>query len=521
MCMRTHPLLSACVVGGGPPNGNPAPCETIHIGVIDAWQIDEGTGNVAEGLLGVADLALTGWDGGDINLWWNQSGDDDEGRKFFGGSAIATLSPALNLLKTVGSAVTVAQRRWYVGTNHTQNVVPPGSTPFGDALYAFFRLERTPLSSGKQPPMIASWPQLGSPIGGGRRSVVPGPYYRVGGGQNRAIDDSSVPGCPAQWPPIAEPVPYLVVVTAMMVGPDTITFSVYGAIEIGGVVYTTPGVCFTTPSDGDVPHDGGPGGPVDPPPEPNTAPSPRGTDSVTDSFAVSVPPGTSPEIANALLAGLGAEVAAGQGAPTTMGELTRLVLGGGVLSNVMHGTIDTLHQAVLWNRALTSNEVAWIGADLDKVFASIVDPESECGGGSPCEEEAGPGTANPLLTPLGACAIKPDTCERLDRAAIVRSEGEELRETRAVFVGAGRVYKLTWSSDNGVDLDLVREAMRVTRNGAVSTKWRHWRDDPPAEQSTICASPRWRIVASSGINADRNASGHVGSFSLTLEELLT
>ena len=522
MSRYSQQLLAACVVGGGPPDGNPNPCETIHLGCVEAWQIDEESGATAAGVKGVADLALTGWDGSDVDLWWNQSGDDDSGRMFFGGIGIATLSSSLNLLKTVGSAVTVAQRRWYVGASHTQNVVPPGATPFGDALYSMFRLEKTNGPSGvagARPPRLAAWPQLGSAIGGGRRSVVPGPFYRVGGGQNRAIEDSTVPGCPPQWPPFADPVPYLVVVTAMMVGPNTITFSAYGAFQVGSVVTTTPGVCFTTPSDGDVPHDDGPGGPVDPPPIPNSTSSPRVTDSVTDlAPPVPSPEGTAPEIANAILAGLGdgPTVAAGLGAATNIGELTRLYLGGTVTSEpYADGSVDTLHQAAIWDRALTPAEVAWLGANLDKLFASIATPESQCGGGSPCTEESGPGTANPLLTEAALSALSPTSCSRIDRAAIARNAGDEVRETRSVFTGGGRVYVLTWENDNGRDLDLVREALRVTRNGAISTKWRHPIDDAAG---TVCAAPDWRIVATQGVSAERNKSGHVGAFSVTLEE---
>jgi hypothetical protein len=518
--LRASPLLAACVVGGGPPGGVDAPCRTIHMDCVEAWEINEASGGTAAGFKGNADLALAGWDTSPVNDWWNQAGSTDGGRQFFGGTGTADISSVLpdGFMANVGDSVTIAQRRWYVGTNHTKNVVPYLAMPFGDALYSMFRLSSAD-GLGMLPPMVASWPQLGSLVGGGRRVVHPGPFYRVGGGQRRAFDDGQVPGTPVLWPPQAEPTPYLVIVTAMLIAPDRLTFSVYGAMGPADSPTILPGVCFTTPADGSVPHDTVPGNPL-PPPE--LAPAPGGdTDVVETGGGTTTALTQSPEVANGLLDGVVAQVL---GAAGQYPALTRLILGGAVpVAGGGGGTqevpaYDTLHQAAVWNRALTPAEVAWLGTSLDKLFLSIDTPESQCGGGTPCTEQGGPGTANPLLTGDGRGALSPTRIARLDRAAIARNEGDGLRETRPVFTQGGRVYELVWELDNGQDLERVREAMRVTRNGASSTKWRHPTDDVDAAQSTICAAPRWRIVASEGVTATRNAAGHVGRFSIRLEE---
>lgn len=444
-----------CTVGGPPPGGNNNPCQTITADLLEYWPINEGAGATAFGYLGLCNLQLADW-----GYWsqpddaWHHPADNDSGRGFFGGSGYAELPTGLGILSHVGDGFTIAQRRWYTGLEHVRDPIPLTMTSFGFVEYVFLNLRGF---SGPPVPRIYGRPEIdfnGSPP----YPVIPGGYFRQGG---TAIPGTLLPGVPANYPPTVEPAPYLVVVTAVATAIDRVEVSVFGH---DGTTFI-PGVCFNTPADGSSGHSG-------------------------DSGTGGAPPGT----------------------PTNYGDLRRLDVGGFF--------DDTIHQAAIWNRALTPAEVQWLGSDLDRLRLSIDMPGSQCeGGGGGCSEVAGSGTVNPLLNADGTTAIHPEfPASRRDPLGVIASDGSELRETRRVHEGKPRVYELAWSLAGGAEVELVRQALEVTRGGAHHTRWRHPIDDAPGD---VCAAPRWRILnaADAGFAVSRRRGGHVANLRLILEEV--
>ncbi len=504
----------ACVIGGDPIG---PPCAIIHDGLVEAWAIDEAEGAVAAGYTGEVDLALTAWTPGEEDNAWHVagSGDDDSGRGFFGGFGVADLAAAVpeGLLSTIGSGVTIAVRRWHTGLDHVVSRVPPPYVGFGNVDFEYFRLE-APLG-GVQPPRLLAHPTVSGGV------VTPGPVFRFGGpvgAQERyPLPGSQAPGCPGTWPPTPQPRPYLVVITAVVVGPKRITFSVFthNGVSASGAV------CLTTDGDSTHTHTGS----VVPPTGTgytvaNSAPiafpdtvvthyteTPRGT-----------PVGGVAQSNYALDGGVGELLEA----PSGFGALTRIVIGGASCQ-------DTIHQAAVWSRAISPAEVAFLGDNIDKLLTSIDEPGSLCGAGG-CTQVAGPGSDNPLLTTGGATAIKPNVIRRSDDLGVISSSAEQgtgqLREARQVHECKARVYELVWTPEQGCggdEVELIRQALERTRGGCLPTRWRHPEDDGiGGTGTTICDAPRWLIVNArdAGIVLERLAGGHAAGLTLVLREVV-
>lgn len=504
--LRHHALLTACVVGGDPPNGNPSPCQTIHLGCVEAWRIDEETGAVAAGELGEADLVLTGW-GPDADVWWNQPGDNDAGRCFFGGVGVATLDAALNLLASVGDAVTVVQRRWYTGAAHTQQVIPPEFTNFGSSDYLYFSLRTA--GAGISPPTVFARPRLDPADLSPPRAVLNSGLFVGPASTPIPIPTAVAPGVPADWPPSTVCRPYLIAVTVMAIAPDRITISVFGHDG----VQAFPGVCITTGADGStVPTDSGstPITHID-------YTTVGGADGENTHDQVTSPPQV-PSSGSAIPAAsaTSAEINAGLdgvafvgGTPTIFGALTQLTIGG--------SGQDTVHQAAVWDRALTPSEIAWLGFSLDKLFATLDDPGSQCAE-SGCTELAGSGTVNPLMEADGTNAITPDTVMPLTFGhRVLANEGPEVRDTRGQDDSINRTVELVWSLIDGRQVERLRQAVSVTRGGALTTRWRAPGDAP----GDVCSAARWRVLNASevqGFKVERNAGGSRARARLVLEE---
>lgn len=479
-----------CVVGGPTPGGGGPPCQTITDGLVEAWKIDEGAGLSAAGEMGVANLALESFDTTDA--WWNVPGSTDSGRKFFGGKGVATLPPGLGLLANVGDGITVAVRRWMTGGNHVATPFGLADIGFGGVEYDYLNLRAGGGGSGYPAPRIYARPTIDYSGGGaGPWPVVPGPLYRSATAPE-VLDGSRALGCPSEFPSLTEPTPYLSVVTLVVIAPGQVTASVFGRDGAGSFL----GVCHQTGANGD-------------------------TDSDHFSF-----PGEAHIRMNVAEADKDAAVllqgGAGLGTPSGYGDLRELTLGGG---NTI--PLDTIHQAALWGRALSSAEVMWLlgtasdGGNLDKLFASLDTPGSQCGGAT-CGETAGISGNNPLILANGNSAIRPDFVNpRQDPVGITASQGSNLRETARTHETTPRVYELVWGEDDGKDAALVLAALRKTRGGARPTRWRHPIDDPaPPENDPICTCPRWRIVGAEGAGLTRGPGGTSGAMRLTLEEIV-
>lgn len=446
-----------CTPGGPLPGGVDDPCQTIHQDCLELWLVNEESGATAFGYKGLADLAMTAAFGGTADSW-NHPADDDEGRKFFGGFGSTVLPPGLGILSEIGTGGPLSGFTIAQRRWFTglEHIIDP--VAFAMTGFGFNNYDYLLLtgSSGPPVPKVYVRPELSG--SGPCFPVTPGPFYREG---DTVIPGTTAIGVPADSCPTVEPPPYLVVITVVAIAADRIVISVYG--HDGTTFYG--GVCFETEADGSVGHiDGGDGGGPD-------------------------------------------------GDPTNYGDLRNLGVGG-LISD------DTIHQAAIWNRALTSNEVAWLGDNLDKLKASIDSPGSQCGGAGACLEPAGSGTINPLIDAEGNTAIHPEfPLPRRDLAGVIASTGSELRETRLVHEARPRVYELPWSLCPGPELDLIRQALEVTRGGSQYTRWRHPIDDPPGD---ICSAPRWRIVNAAEVNGlvvRRGRGGHVGSLRLVLEEV--
>lgn len=507
------PIPQACVIGGTTPGGNPNPCETIAIDLVEAWRIDEATGSVAAGELGVADLTLTPYNGSSEDAW-NAAGDDDAGRKFFAGYGVATLSPALGLLKHVGDSITIAQRRWATGLQHVRAPLPFSSIGFGSLVYTYFDLVA---SSGASPPRVYARPGVDFSAGGSgpwpvnRRGLYRGAYPNA---TPIPGTTAGLPGIPALFPPSPEPAPYLVVVTATMIAPDVISFSILG----GDGVYTFAGVCYNSNADASVPDTDGGGGVT----------SATGYFSVLDRFDSTRDVSTG-NVPSSFIAGDGEDAGVGElgllltggsgGDLTVLGDLTTLTIGG-------TGSYDTIHQAAIWKRALTPAEIAWLCAgvgagSLDRLFATLDAPGSQCAGGGACAEGGGLGTANPLITPAGDNALSPSKIKRLDAVGVLATAGVELRNTRRTASLSPRTYELVWEDRNldAGDFDRVIDAVRVTHSGSTWTRWRHPIDDPSGD-GTPCSAIRYRIRNASELSLVRGRGGHVGGLRLVLEEMV-
>ena len=189
---------------------------------------------------------------------------------------------------------------------------------------------------------------------------------------------------------------------------------------------------------------------------------------------------------------------------------------GGIRQGGSGGYLDTIHQAAMWRRALTIDEVTWLGDNLDNVFASYETPGSACSV-SVCETAAGLGTAHPLLkTTTGTVAesaITPSTITRGDVFGLLTNDGPAMRETRTPHGKKKRLYTLEWAQATSDQVDRVRQAWSVTKRGCVPTAWKS-PDDAPGD---VCTCSRWLMRETVGV--ERSDGGVAGRMVVVLEEV--
>ncbi len=162
-----------------------------------------------------------------------------------------------------------------------------------------------------------------------------------------------------------------------------------------------------------------------------------------------------------------------------------------------------LTEAAIWLRGLTDEEIGSIGEDGLGGLPDITD-----------DEEAGPGTDNPIITENGDSALNPDwVVERIDDSVVLATEGPQ-RHTRRPHRVAPRRYRIHAPASKGEEVSLIRELIHVSKGGSKATRWRHPIDDPPAPR--IDALPLYRLVSKS---VARTRGGQFGTWELVLEEV--
>lgn len=499
------PSSNVCTIGGTPDGRHP--CETIHEGLLELWRIDETTGNVALGVRGIAALTLTPYGVLNVEDAWNGLEEDDEKRHFFGGVGEAVFEAEDVFFKNVGESLTIVQRRWLTGMQWCRTPIPPQFTALGQGRYAW-------LDVSKQGGSLAMVRVVGNPTLSGSTApfaVTPGPLYlERGDGSLEAIEGTGFPA-PLAWPPPAAIKPYLCCITLTMVAVDRVSISVMGRWDgvdgIGGSGAFVP-ACIETDADlGQFSEE--------PPPPPPPPPPPKGE---TAFLRPARRPG----------------VVGDNGTPSTLisGGTIFLAQGGldtirigGIRQGGLGGYLDTIHQAAVWRRALTIDEVSWLGDNLDKVFASFAEPGSACEV-STCETASGLGTAHPLLkTSTGTTAqsaLTPSEVRRGDVFGLIVNErggtGGALRETRTPHGKKKRLYTLVWSQATSEQVERVRQAWSITHRGCVPTRWKA-PDDAPGD---VCTCAQWIMRAAQageGLSLERSVGGVAAGMVVVLEEV--
>jgi hypothetical protein len=134
--------------------------------------------------------------------------------------------------------------------------------------------------------------------------------------------------------------------------------------------------------------------------------------------------------------------------------------------------------------------------------------------------DGGVDSVNPLLNSDGTCAIDPEWAEPRGfgisggAGAVLASDGSGGRQTRLVHERiATRRVVLTWTQASGVDVELVRRAIQVTRSGAGTTRFRHPMLDPPGD---VASAPLIRFPPQV-VKVTRSADGAVAGMSVEVE----
>jgi hypothetical protein len=192
--------------------------------------------------------------------------------------------------------------------------------------------------------------------------------------------------------------------------------------------------------------------------------------------------------------------------------LTTLVYGDAIASDCAFGA------AAVWSRVLTDEEIESLGDSLDCL--------SKDEGGEDIGDD-GDENDDPIIwgpgddgTPWG---IDPEWPWRPPPApadcGVLASEGEGGRHTRRTHErGRLRRYAFPFNLADARQVNMLREALAVTRGGALTTPFRHPIDDPPGPVST---APRVRIVnayeAGMAIARGGRGGGAIGQFELVIE----
>lgn len=156
-----------------------------------------------------------------------------------------------------------------------------------------------------------------------------------------------------------------------------------------------------------------------------------------------------------------------------------------------------------WKRPLAADET-----DCDFDCLDLISP---AGGG--------PGSCDPLLKTDGTTAINPDfPVPRQDGPGRTIVDEGPHRWTRNPHETIPRTYSLPFNLGDPTDVELLRQALEVTRGGTTWTRWRHPIDDAPGPVAT---APRYRILnaGEAGLAIERNEGGQSAKFTLLLESL--
>ena len=147
-------------------------------------------------------------------------------------------------------------------------------------------------------------------------------------------------------------------------------------------------------------------------------------------------------------------------------------------------------------------------------------------------EPAGPNTINPLLHLDGSARLCPNwpavIVERVGSGVLVASGGGsgggvgDHRHARLVHERTPRRFEVTIDPALGRsagEVEMLRQAIAVTRGGSKSTRWRA----PGDAAGDVESAPRWRIL-NAGLEGgefslERYMGGVAGRFTVVLEEV--
>ncbi len=184
-------------------------------------------------------------------------------------------------------------------------------------------------------------------------------------------------------------------------------------------------------------------------------------------------------------------------------DLTRITFGDAVESD------GSVTEGAIWNRKLQVGEIMGQAFDLTCVYSvGEVDPP-------PVDPETWP-----LLNDDGTSSVAPEWVVPLEHTHGVIASAGPARSTRQTHERRPRRYGLRIRLGNGKEALILQEVLRVTRMGAMWTRWRHPKDDPVGPPST---APRYRVVnAADGTMAltrPNQSAGAVADFTLVLEDV--
>lgn len=165
---------------------------------------------------------------------------------------------------------------------------------------------------------------------------------------------------------------------------------------------------------------------------------------------------------------------------------------------------------------MTGQAVRWT-----RVWVEVPDPPAEPM--PPPTEFGGDHTMNPLLDADGferLCAAPPTVLiERGGaRGGVIASAGPR-RETRRTHERTPPVYRVRLEHATPREMDIIRQAITVTRGGSMWTRWRSPDDPPPAFKGDVTSAPMYRVL-NSGIDGEFGIERGPGGVSAAAELVL-
>lgn len=176
------------------------------------------------------------------------------------------------------------------------------------------------------------------------------------------------------------------------------------------------------------------------------------------------------------------------------------------LTRVMFGShyycFGSFAQAAIWTRALTDDEMAELGDDLDPVFEEIDEHD------------------DPLIDDDGrARLVFGHDNPRVFDAIVVRTERPEAlrREVRRVTVNRPRVYTMNVPLGTAAEFARLVQAISDGAGSCQSLRFSHPVDDPlvPADQAE-----KWRILNGDSLELSRDPAGTSFTVALVMEKVL-